>query len=89
MIKLDMCCRDWTKFHDLVTKVYNARPSNVPKNHWSRQKEAALIKAYRQVPDHIMDKIRRMYDTDFTLFGYDPRPPEFYSYRDKTNLDFV
>ncbi|CAL1543510.1 unnamed protein product [Lymnaea stagnalis] len=38
------------------------------------QKRAALVANYRGVPSDIMEKLRKLYASDFEMFGYDEHP---------------
>ena len=39
----------------------------------TRRREA-LAEAYSTVGDEVMDRLQKLYEHDFKLFGYDPRP---------------
>lgn len=70
---------------NLALRMFEQRqPSS--KRYWTAQKEQALIEAYSKVPDVLMERVRKMYDVDFTMFQYDPYPDILYRKRPHKKL---
>ena len=69
-----------TQFRDLVFSTYR-HTGVTSKQFWRDQKTRAFVDAYREVPDRVLEKVRKVFDADFRLFDYDPYPELVYSYR--------
>ncbi|PVD23969.1 hypothetical protein C0Q70_17245 [Pomacea canaliculata] len=73
---------------NLALRMFEQRqPSS--KRYWTAQKEQALIEAYSKVPDVLMERVRKMYDVDFTMFQYDPYPDILYRHLPNTDRDII
>ena len=46
----------------------------------TRRREAPA-EAYSTVGDELMDRLQKLYEHDFKLFGYDPRPEFLFRHR--------
>lgn len=45
----------------------------------TKQKKEEYIKTFQEVPVDVLDSIRRVYEREFKLFGYDDRPNELFN----------
>ena len=61
------------RFKRFVHEAYESA-RNRTKEAWKRQRETALVEAYRTIGDDLMRGLQKLYEYDFKLFGYDPKP---------------
>ena len=71
------------RFKRFVHKTYNS-VRNRTKEAWKRQRQEALVEAYRPVSDELMAGLQKLYQHDFELFGYDPRPEQLFRGRKRS-----
>ncbi|XP_055870817.1 carbohydrate sulfotransferase 11-like [Biomphalaria glabrata] len=51
------------------------------KNLFADHKKAAMIEAYRPVPNDVMNRLLELYESDFEMFEYNRKPIDLYHYR--------
>jgi hypothetical protein len=67
-----------TEFQKLAHESYNKRPTKSV-SEWKRQREKAMLDAFREIPTDTLYKLRQLYDADFEMFGYDPEPSHIFT----------
>ena len=61
--------------HVLAAREQGAWAGGGPGRAWRR---GALVAAYRTLPKQLLDGFVNVYQLDFELFGYDPRPQDIF-----------
>ena len=65
--------------HQFISHVLNVYESGRQLHtSWRKQRRKSLVKAFRSLPNPLLQQFQRIYDRDFTIFGYVKRPRDIW-----------
>ncbi|XP_052079440.1 carbohydrate sulfotransferase 11-like isoform X2 [Mytilus californianus] len=88
-IQFPFTSKDLTKLRPTTFKnaIINAYIESKDKYNMKDQKRKYLISAYNLIPIATMNKLQKIFQNDFQIFGYDKRPDYLYQPRQKNLAD--